>query len=51
MSDVASTLRLFAIAVVISFSLAIGTAALGTTMRAQAAAPVPVITLVAPPVS
>jgi hypothetical protein len=39
MSDVASTLRLFAIAVLISFSLAAGTAALGTTMRAQAAAP------------
>ena len=40
MSDVASTLRLFAIAVLISFSLAVGTAAVGTTMRAQAAAPV-----------
>lgn len=37
MSDVASTFRLFAVAVLISFSLAIGTAALGTTMRAQAA--------------
>lgn len=37
MSDVASTLRLFAVAVLISFSLAAGTAALGTTMRAQAA--------------
>jgi hypothetical protein len=37
MSDVASTFRLFAVAVLISFSLAVGTAALGTTMRAQAA--------------
>lgn len=39
MSDVASTLRLFAVAVLISFSLAVATAAVGTTMRAQAAAP------------
>jgi len=41
MSSVASTVRLFAVAVLISFSLAAGTAALGTTMRAHAAAPTP----------
>jgi hypothetical protein len=37
MSSVASTLRLFALAVLISFSLAAGVAAIGTTMRAEAA--------------
>jgi hypothetical protein len=37
MSEFAATLRMFAIAVLISFSLAAGMAALGTTMRAQAA--------------
>ena len=38
MSDFLATFRTFSLAVLISFSLAAGTAALGTTMRAQAAA-------------
>jgi hypothetical protein len=37
MSDVLSTLRLFAVAVLISFSLAVGTAAVGTSMRGDVA--------------
>jgi hypothetical protein len=38
MSEFAATARTFGLAVLISFSLAAGVAALGTTMRAQAAA-------------
>jgi hypothetical protein len=41
MSDFLSTARTFALAVLISFSLAAGTAAVGTMARAQAAAPTP----------